>query len=282
MADPLSITASIVGIVVPALHGTRLLLEDLQQLKDAPKTVNRLVDNVHSVDAALKSLQSIDEREWSLLGKGIAEQSETTINSCTQACDLFRADLQRWTKHSEGGKLSWQDQVKVGFFKQGQIKAMSEQLSNCRLAINSIVSIATLYSSVRHSHITEEIKKMISAKQIEVKDVISTADRQLVVLENRLEELNLSSDDDDDDDDETVEFREGKIEAVRQFEEELSGMKASQKLLYQLLSKSQEEAVAKAAGYQNGLTTVTFGSHSSGFQAGIINGGVSGTTFGRY
>ena len=34
MADPLSITASIVGIVGPALHATRLLLEDLQQLKE--------------------------------------------------------------------------------------------------------------------------------------------------------------------------------------------------------------------------------------------------------
>jgi hypothetical protein len=44
MADPLSITASAVGIIVPALHGTRLLLEDLQQLKDAPKTVKRLVE----------------------------------------------------------------------------------------------------------------------------------------------------------------------------------------------------------------------------------------------
>ena len=30
MTDPLSITASVVGIVVPALHSIRLLLEDLQ------------------------------------------------------------------------------------------------------------------------------------------------------------------------------------------------------------------------------------------------------------
>lgn len=54
MADSLGLTASAVGIIVPALHGTRLLLEDLQQLKDAPKTVKRLVKNVHSVDTALK------------------------------------------------------------------------------------------------------------------------------------------------------------------------------------------------------------------------------------
>ena len=67
MADPLSITASVVGVVVPALHVTRLLLEDLQQLKDAPKTVKRLGEDVQSVDTALKLLKGIEEREWGLL-----------------------------------------------------------------------------------------------------------------------------------------------------------------------------------------------------------------------
>ncbi len=62
MADPLSITASAVDIIVPALHGTRLLLEDLQQLKDAPKSVKRLAEDVQSVDTALKLLQSAEER----------------------------------------------------------------------------------------------------------------------------------------------------------------------------------------------------------------------------
>ena len=144
MADPLSITASVVGITVTALHGTRLLLEDLQQLKDAPKTVKRLVEDVRSVDTSLKLLQSVEDREWELLGTSVAELSNSTITSCTQACDLFRTDLQRWTRHSEDGKLAWQDRASVGFFKQGQIKAMSEQLQSCKLSINSVVSIATL------------------------------------------------------------------------------------------------------------------------------------------
>jgi hypothetical protein len=46
MSDPFSIAAGVVSIVVPALHGTRLLLGDLQQLKDTPKTIKRLTDNV--------------------------------------------------------------------------------------------------------------------------------------------------------------------------------------------------------------------------------------------
>jgi hypothetical protein len=106
---------------------------------------------------------------------------------------------------------------------------------------------------------------------------MTTVDKQLIVLENRVEEMNLS-----DDDEEVATPAEGKAEALRQLEEELEGVKASQKLLNELLSKSQEDAVAKAAGRQSqsGSITVTFGDNSSGFNAGIINGGVSGISFG--
>lgn len=67
-----------------------------------------------------------------------------------------------------------------------------------------------------------------------------------------MEEMNLS-----DDDEEEAAPAKGKTEALRQFEEELTGLKASQKLLNELLSKSQEDTVAKAAGNQRGSTTVS-------------------------
>jgi hypothetical protein len=95
------------------------------------------------------------------------------------------------------------------------------------------------------------------------------------VLENKLKELNLNSDDDN-----AAGSSEGKIKTLRQLEEELKGAKASQKLLNELLSRSQEEVVAKAAGNQSDSITVTFGAQNSGFQARNINGGVSGINFG--
>lgn len=144
MAEALGVAASVVGVVVPALHGTRLLLDDLQKIKDAPKAVKRLEDDVRSVETALATLKTVEDREWNALGTLIADQSKTTISSCTQACSLFRTDLQRWTIHSEDGKLEWRDRAKVGFLKQGQMKAMSEQLQNCKLSITNVVSIATL------------------------------------------------------------------------------------------------------------------------------------------
>jgi hypothetical protein len=144
MADPLSIGAGVVGIIVPALHGTRLLLDDLRCIIDAPKTIETLKEDLCSVEMALTSLQAVKDVEWELLGNTVVEQSKATINTCTKACDMFRADLQRWTKHSDEGKLSWQDRANVGFFKQRRIKTISDQLQTCQISINSVVGIATL------------------------------------------------------------------------------------------------------------------------------------------
>lgn len=148
MSDPLTVAASVVSIVVPALHGTRLLLEDLQQLKDAPKAVKRLKEDVQSVDTALELLKSIDETEWRLISADVAEQSKKTISSSMQACNLFRLDLQKWIRHSEDGKMAWLDRANVGFFKKAQMMAMSEQLQSCKLTINLIVGVATLSVAV--------------------------------------------------------------------------------------------------------------------------------------
>lgn len=101
---------------------------------------------------------------------------------------------------------------------------------------------------------------------------MALADKQLEVLENKFEELNLSIHN---------EKAEGTVEALQQLEEERKGLDTSQRLLNELLDKSQEEALAKAAPRSHsGSTTITIGTQNSGFAAGIINGGVSGISFG--
>ena len=73
-------------------------------------------------------------------------------------------------------------------------------------------------------------------------------------MENKLEELKFSSNNND-----AAGSSQGKDEVLQQLKEEFKGVKASQKLLNKLLSKSQEEAIAKVAGNQTGLITITFG-----------------------
>ena len=49
MADPFSITAGIAGIAAPALHGTRILLDDLRKISDAPALVKALEGDISLV-----------------------------------------------------------------------------------------------------------------------------------------------------------------------------------------------------------------------------------------
>jgi TolA-binding protein len=113
----------------------------------------------------------------------------------------------------------------------------------------------------------------------EVKGAVTATDKQLAVLESRVEELNLSSDDEQE-----AGPQEGKAEVLQQLEEERKALEASRTLLDELLLKAQEEALAKvAAKSQDSSTTVsnvTFGNQNSGQQAGVINGGVHGAVFG--
>jgi hypothetical protein len=142
--DPLSITAGVIGIAAPTLHCVRLLLDDLQKIADAPEAVKSLREELLSVDQALTSLQAVSDPQWRSLGEAVVSQSKAAITSCGESCDKFRAALGRWTRHSNDGKLSWQDRAVVGIFKQGYVKSMSEQLQNCKITLTSVASIATL------------------------------------------------------------------------------------------------------------------------------------------
>ncbi|KAI0149911.1 hypothetical protein F4776DRAFT_185882 [Hypoxylon sp. NC0597] len=72
------------------------------------------------------------------------EKSKMVITSCKDSCTKPKADLDRWTKHSSSGRLSWQDRATVGFWKQSRIKSMSKQLQRHQISLNLVTSTATL------------------------------------------------------------------------------------------------------------------------------------------
>jgi TolA-binding protein len=112
----------------------------------------------------------------------------------------------------------------------------------------------------------------MSLVQAEVEGAVTTTNKQLVVLESKLEELNLSSDDDEE-----VGSKEGKAEVLQQLEEERKALEVSRTLLDELLLKAQEEAVSKAAAKapdSSTTVTATFGDYNAGLQTGVIHGNV--------
>jgi hypothetical protein len=59
-----SASAGIDGVVVPALHGARLLSNDLDKIKNTPEVVERLIEEVNSISAKLGLLKDIGEPMW--------------------------------------------------------------------------------------------------------------------------------------------------------------------------------------------------------------------------
>jgi hypothetical protein len=93
MSDPPSVAASIVSVTVPALHGARLLLDELRNINDVPQTIGSQEDDLASVETALQSLQGIQDTEWDVLGPDVVNQSKAAIKNCEHACSSFQANL---------------------------------------------------------------------------------------------------------------------------------------------------------------------------------------------
>jgi hypothetical protein len=120
------------------------------------------------------------------------------------------------------------------------------------------------------------MRKTISTKEAEVSKAIMSTDRQLAEVESTLGEIYLTGSRHERDQNE-----EDVTNAVKQIEEERAALGSSRKLLEELLSKAQEDVIARAAcESQNRSTRVTFGNNNSGFQIGISNGPISGISFG--
>jgi hypothetical protein len=116
----------------------------LEAIKDAPDMVQRLQSELKSLDQALVSLKDVKIEDLKSLSPSITDGLKSTVATSAQTCNVLRADLQRWTRHSEDGKMTWKDRTNVGFFKQKDIKAFVDRLRNSQLTICCAVNVATM------------------------------------------------------------------------------------------------------------------------------------------
>ncbi|KAF2112481.1 hypothetical protein BDV96DRAFT_649265 [Lophiotrema nucula] len=241
MADPLSFGAGIVSIIVPALHGVRLLLDDLNRITDAPQAIQALKNDASKIQN----------------GRVLVEQSRIKPRLPLRAAR--ERDLKRWTRHSQDGKLSWKEKANVGIFKERQVKAMSEQLQSCKSTFNAAVGV---------SH---DNNRRVAA--------IASAEVQLTELHLQLQKIRF--DDSQPEQGQIAQMRNSIVEletdvktAIRQIEEEQIALACSKDILDKLLEK------ADAAEKEQWKGRVSFGHSNSGFQAYTVNGGIHGMTFG--
>ncbi|KAJ9155745.1 hypothetical protein NKR23_g2027 [Pleurostoma richardsiae] len=270
--DPLSIAAGVVGVVVPALQCVQRLVDDLKKITDAPETIATLRGDVLVISQTLASFQAVPAAQWETLGESVAIQARSAITSCSASCERFQLTLGRWTRGSPDGRLLWQGRIAVGVFQQGLIRSISEQLQNCKTTLSLVASTATLYGYLQQAKVSEEIIRLLSAREAEMVDAMATTDQQLGTVHSRLEALRLAGTARDETDADWA-------ATVAQVEAELSTLSTTNRLLQELLVKTQTTASRARGGHDRVVNH--FGAHNEGMQLGVSYGSISGLTFGK-
>jgi hypothetical protein len=131
------------------------------------------------------------------------------------------------------------------------------------------------YSSLRHTRLTEEMKKTISMRQGDIESAIRTTDNQIADLRTRREGFGPV------DRAQAAADPETEADMKRQLDEEHKALYISRRLLNELRLKVQESTIVNVmARNENNSTRVMFGNQNSGVQIGVSNGPITGINFG--
>lgn len=143
MADPLSITASIVGIIAATSQGIELLSNTIQNIRNVPESIRSIQTGIQQLKPLLTKLEFVIKEEPTELI--LSTEIRDALGTCNRACTEFNVSLTHWTRHSSSEKTSVLDNAKIGIFRQGRIRVLNDQLNQSIKILNVTLDTATLY-----------------------------------------------------------------------------------------------------------------------------------------
>lgn len=144
--DPLSITASVVGITTAALQSAQFLAKTIDNVRDAPSTIKDISADLRAIDPVLQNLDRALQGDSSQII--LSDQIGPAVENCDRACKAFQSQIEQWMKHSKKDKIFWVYRWKIGLFGQERIRTFKGQLSDCKGTLSIALSTATM--SVSH------------------------------------------------------------------------------------------------------------------------------------
>src|SRR5690349_12103644 len=120
MADPLSITASVVTLVTVTIHSVKSLHGTVSRFKGRNRTLQRLENELQGIIDILNSLKEVADAEVS-----ISKLLRGPIDRCSEVCKEFEQSMETFSKKSKAGFLDW---AKLEFMR-GDINEFIDTIS---------------------------------------------------------------------------------------------------------------------------------------------------------
>lgn len=142
MIDPVSITASVVGITTAAIGSVKFLYTTIGDIKDVPTALGNIRSDLQAVEPVLQKLRIELESEDSQVL--LIDDIKGAIENYNLACSTFQKNLDRWMRYATKHNAFWAEwtaRVKVGVFEQGTINVFKGRLNDCKSTL--IVALGT-------------------------------------------------------------------------------------------------------------------------------------------
>ncbi|RFU26134.1 hypothetical protein B7463_g10201, partial [Scytalidium lignicola] len=152
MADPLSISASVLAVVTAAVQSSKSLYETIKRFKDRDKTLRRLQQELEDLVNILSSLTEVINTETSML-----ELLQGPIDRCSQVCREFEQSMKAFSKNSKTGFRDW---TKMEFMR-GDINEFIDTIAGYKSTISVGLGTITIQTSKVSQQVFQEYNEMI-------------------------------------------------------------------------------------------------------------------------
>jgi Fungal N-terminal domain of STAND proteins len=134
--DPLSITASTLGITQFAISSIVQLNDFINNFADAKEVAQDIASNLEGIQRPLAALEELHISDLATYTAAKMDLEKTgvveAVNNCGQACANFTDNLKQWTKHSSGTRFSLRDRFLVGIWNKEKIRTFRMQVQSCQ------------------------------------------------------------------------------------------------------------------------------------------------------
>jgi hypothetical protein len=139
MADPLSISASLVALITATVTSVKSLHGTVSRFKGRDKTLGRLQNELEETITLLNSLDDVVHAEVAM-----AELLRGPIDRCNKVCDEFRESMESFSKKS---KTSFRDWTKLEFMR-GDINEFIDMISGYKSTISVGLGLITMFVNI--------------------------------------------------------------------------------------------------------------------------------------
>ncbi|KUJ12748.1 uncharacterized protein LY89DRAFT_687709 [Mollisia scopiformis] len=256
MADPLSITASVVGITTAALQSAQFLVKTIDNIKDAPGTIKDLSVDLRVVECVLQELNANVQYASSQIIR--SSQIGPAVENCDRACKAFQSQVERWTKHSKEDKIFWISRWKIGLFGPDRIKTFKGQLNDCKSTLNIALTTASLLEIASQKELAKEQKdNILEANEADLEQELIRAGKEMVEIEQSLQQFIVSGGTERDE-----ELEQSKKELLQ----ELERQQAASTLLRNMCEEALSRTVYQRTGQKiKGIKATNDGIALAGF-----------------